>query len=411
MERLEKNRQYYKFCFYGFLKNLRFFDAFFILFLLEKGVSFTQIGILYAVREIAGNLLELPSGILADTFGRRNTLASSFILYIISFALFYIFDQFWIYIFAFIFFGFGEAFRSGTHKGMIMDYLEIQGWGHHALNYYGHTRSWSQMGSALSALLAGLIVYFGGDYQVIFLYSIVPYLINFFLILTYPARLNQQLKPGESKRNRLTFSFTELLSNLKKKKVRVTIYSSATHSAFLKAVKDYIQLVMLNLALIIPMFLDISQKQKNGIIIAVLYFLIFIGSSFASKLSSTIEAKRPGKVAFLTLILGFTAGTISGIAFHKGMWIISLLFFTAIYLIENIRKPILTVTVASQVPTEILSSVISSQSLLRTILTSILALVFGIISDVSGVGTSLIIVSGILLIVGIFLEISTKKTS
>ena len=56
---------------YGFLKNLRFFDAFFILFLLEKGISFTQIGLLYAIREVITNLFELPSGILADTFGRK----------------------------------------------------------------------------------------------------------------------------------------------------------------------------------------------------------------------------------------------------------------------------------------------------------------------------------------------------
>ncbi|MDX2432086.1 MAG: MFS transporter, partial [Bacteroides sp.] len=74
-ELILKDRQYFKFCMYGFLKNLRFFDAFFILFLVETGVSFTQIGLLYAVREVVTNLFELPSGILADTFGRKKALA------------------------------------------------------------------------------------------------------------------------------------------------------------------------------------------------------------------------------------------------------------------------------------------------------------------------------------------------
>ncbi|MDO7976343.1 hypothetical protein [Oceanotoga teriensis] len=40
----EKDKQYYKFCMYGFFKNLRFFEPFFMLFLKEKGLSFTEIG-------------------------------------------------------------------------------------------------------------------------------------------------------------------------------------------------------------------------------------------------------------------------------------------------------------------------------------------------------------------------------
>jgi len=156
LEPFLKNRQYYKFCSYGFLKNLRFFDAFFILFLVEKGVSFTQIGVLYAVREIVTHILELPSGIIADSLGRKSSLAASLLIYILTFALFFLFDDFWIFLIAMGLFGAGEAFRTGTHKGMIMDYLKLMGWEKHAGNYYGHTRSWSQKGSAISALLSAI---------------------------------------------------------------------------------------------------------------------------------------------------------------------------------------------------------------------------------------------------------------
>ena len=125
MDTIIKNSQYFKFCIYGFLKNLRFFDAFFILFLIEKGLPYTQIGILYAVREIFINIFEIPSGIIADTYGRKNALIGSFFVYIISFSVFYLSNDFWLLLIAFIIFGIGEAFRSGTHKGMIMDYLKL----------------------------------------------------------------------------------------------------------------------------------------------------------------------------------------------------------------------------------------------------------------------------------------------
>ena len=49
--------QYARFSAYGFLKNLQFFEPFLILHLLAIGVSYLEIGTLYAVREITINVL------------------------------------------------------------------------------------------------------------------------------------------------------------------------------------------------------------------------------------------------------------------------------------------------------------------------------------------------------------------
>jgi len=88
-KKYQRNLQYYKFCLYGFLKNQKFFDPFLILFFIDAGLSFLQIGTLYAVREISTNILEIPTGIAADSLGRRKTMICSFIFYIISFAVFF----------------------------------------------------------------------------------------------------------------------------------------------------------------------------------------------------------------------------------------------------------------------------------------------------------------------------------
>ena len=108
---------------------------------------------------------------------------------------------------AFILFGTDDAFRSGTHKGMIMDYLKLNHWEKQKINYYGHTRSWSQKGSAISALVAGLIVFYSGSYQNVFLCSIIPYLFNLLLILSYPKELNRSLERAGPK-SRLGIGFT-----------------------------------------------------------------------------------------------------------------------------------------------------------------------------------------------------------
>jgi len=105
---------YRKFQLYGFLKNLRFFDPFIILFFREMGLSFLQIGVLYSIREVSTNALEIPTGVIADSFGRRRAMLFSFSSYLVSFGLFYAFHSFWVYALAMVAFAFGDGFRPSA---------------------------------------------------------------------------------------------------------------------------------------------------------------------------------------------------------------------------------------------------------------------------------------------------------
>ena len=109
-----------------------------------------------------------------------------------------------------------------------------------------------------------------------------------------------------------------------------------------------------------------------------------------------------------TLLIGFFAGAISGVFYLFSWWTASLLFFVFIYLIENIRKPILTGYVADKVPEEILASIISVQTLLQTVFTALIALVFGILADWLQIGPALLIVSAGLLLLTLILNLLGK---
>jgi len=411
MEKALKNKQYFKFCAYGFLKNLRFFDAFLLLFFLESGITYTQIGILYAVREIIINISEIPSGFIADLYGRKNSLIAAFVFYIISFLIFYLFDSFYLFALAIAFYGIGDAFRSGTHKGIIMDYLALNNWSDQKANYYGHTRSWSQKGSALSALIAGLLVLYTGSYRTVFLFSVVPYFINFLNIYSYPNNLNFSLKKHtRSEKSSWSFIFKSFLNTLKNPKVLQIINSSALHSAYLKAIKDYIQPIMVQVALLIPILSFTNTKNKTGVVIGVLYFLIYLATSYASKQSFKISKSVNLNIPKKTLLLGLISGAVCGLLFHFEFWVISLLFFTLIYILENIRKPLLTGEIADHVAPEILTSVISAQSFFSTISTSIIAISIEIFADSFDIGISFIIISTMLLILTTLLNALKLKS-
>ena len=77
-----------RFSLYGFLKNQQYYDPFLILAFREKGLSFLSIGLLIAFREVMINVFEVPSGAVADTWGRRRSMIFSFCAYIVSFVLF-----------------------------------------------------------------------------------------------------------------------------------------------------------------------------------------------------------------------------------------------------------------------------------------------------------------------------------
>ena len=62
-----------------------------------------------------------------------------------------------------ILFAFGEAFRTGTHKALILEYLKLNDMQHLKVEYYGRTRSASQLGSALNALIAAALVFYSGQ--------------------------------------------------------------------------------------------------------------------------------------------------------------------------------------------------------------------------------------------------------
>lgn len=388
-----KDKQYYKFCFYGFLKNLRFFEPFLILFFLDKNITFLQIGILYAIREVFINILEIPSGIIADVFGRKKSLIVSFLFYIISFLIFFTSDSYYGFIIAIIFYAIGDAFRTGTHKAMIFDYLKIKGWKDQRVHYYGHTRSWSQMGSAISSLLAALIVFYTGNFKSIFIFSTIPYLLDLLLITTYPKVLDGKniYSKTDSIKERLYKVLRDFKFSFKNKQILKAIANLSVHSGFHRAIKDYLQAVIQTFALSIPVLLALSDNQRSAILIGILYFIIYFSTSYASRKAGKLKDKLKSIELVLnsTMYIGFSLAFLSGIFFHYGFYFASIMFYIGIYLIENLRNPIGVAYVSELYQDNILATALSANSQAKSLLAAIIAPIIGFLADKFGIGIGL----------------------
>ncbi len=284
-----------RFSLYGFLKNQRYFGPFIILFFLQNGLSFTQIGFLVAFRELFINLMEMPSGAVADLFGRRRSMILSFTAYIISFAIFGLSGVYWHFFIAMFFFAVGEAFRTGTHKAMIFTWLRIEGRLDEKTRVYGYTRSWSKIGSALSTVLAVVMVFLASSYAYIFLFAIIPYVAGIINFLYYPKELEGQPEEEIGIRDIFIHLWECMRSSLVIKRLRRLMVESMSFGGVYKAVENYLQPVVQNMALLIPLFIGLADIRRSAIMIGVVYAVLYLGSAYASRNSYRLAGIAGGE--------------------------------------------------------------------------------------------------------------------
>ena len=402
-QKFKKDFQYFKFCFYGFFKNLRFFDAFLMLFFLEKGIDFLEIGILYSIREITILIIEVPSGIISDALGRRKTLIVSFFVYILSFITFYFSQNYTAIVIAMMLFAFADAFRTGVHKAMIFQYLKINNWSSQKVDYYGHTRSWSQTGSAISSLLAAIFVFYSESYDIIFIASIIPYLADMALIYSYPSYLDGEVVKGVSgkklkqKFNQVFVAFSQTLRHINFFKVLTNL---SLFTGFYKAVKDYIQPLIVYVALSMPFLAYLNNEKKTAITIGVIYFIIYLLTALFSRFSGKFTAlfRYYSRPMNLTLIIGLSVGIITGLSFSIGYYILPILGFIVIMLIENLRKPIGVGLMANISNDKAMATTLSVTSQAKSVFAAIIAPIIGWVADVYNPGIGIAVVSIILLL-------------
>lgn len=387
---------------YGFFKNLRFFDAFIFLFFMEKGLLFVQIGVLYSIREIIVAIMEIPSGVIADSLGRRRVLVFSFFFYILSFITFYYSSHFYAFVFAMTLYALGDSLRSGVHKAMIYQYLNQNNWNDQKVNYYGHTRSWSQLGSAVSALFAGVIVFYSGNYRSIFLASIIPYLIDMFLIMSYPKSLDVELKSfsKQSISNQFKKVIRAFVISFKSIRFLKVLTSGSLYTGYFKAVKDYIQPLLSSFALALPFLAYMNAEKKTAITVGIIYFFIFLLTSRSSRFSGKLAAKfkELGRPLNLTILIGFIIGIITGFTFSSSYFITAIIGFVLILVIENLRKPIAFGMVAELSKEKAMATTLSATSQAKSLFAAIISPLIGWIADLYNPGIALAVISFLLIL-------------
>jgi len=398
MENSIIKKQIIKFQLYGFLKNLKFFEPFLWVYFLSTGINYVQIGLLIAVKEIVIYVFEVPSGVFADRYGKKTELVICFIFYILSFIIFFFGRDFYVFMAAMLLFGLGEAFRSGTHKAMIMSYLDKNNVKESKSKIYGRTRSFSLIGSTVSSLIAIVFIFIFPSLSWLFLIAIIPYILDLLLILSYPNYLNERVDDTFSFKGFMIQNYKSIKYVFKDRKVLKLLIGSSSYNAGFKSIKDYIQPIILSVSLGVLIFSDLSLEENTTIYIGVIYSLLYIISAFAS-----LNAYRFSNKYSIDKVMGIM-WLLSGLSlivlsiFISNIIVISIVFIL-IYVFLNIRKPLMIEKIGDATKDNKRASVLSIESQFTSLIIAFFAPMLGLIADLYSISLMLSIFGGLMIFI------------
>lgn len=357
-----------------------------VLFFQEHGLTLTEVMILQSIYSFSVALFEIPSGFIADVFGRKRTIVLSTIFTFIGFLVFSFFGGFYAFAIAQVLVGIGGSLMSGSDSAIIYDTLLETNSKTTYTKIEGRTYAIGNFSEAFAGILGGFLAV-GSIYMPIYVQTSI-------LFFSIPIAFTL-IEPSMHKENKLDRSFKAVLEVVKfamvdnQKLKWLIIYSSAMGVATL-SMAWFAQ----------PFFKSINIPLAYfGILWAVLNFSAGLTSFNAHQFDK--KDKNYKMLFYLSLAM-----TTSFILLGFNASVFGLIFILFIYLLRGLVTPILRNAINENTTSNKRATVLSIRSLIIRISFAISAPILGYIADNYSLAISFY---GLAIVVGFFSILSAIK--
>tara|TARA_B100000767_G_scaffold247433_1_gene247714 strand:- start:873 stop:2039 length:1167 start_codon:yes stop_codon:yes gene_type:complete len=359
-----------------------------VLFFQEHGLSLTEVMILQAIYSLSVALFEIPSGYIADLFGRKQTIALSTVFSFAGYLVFSFYSGFYAFAIAQILVGIGGSLMSGSDSAIIYDTLLETSSKTSYTKIEGRNYAIGNFSEAFAGILGGFLAV-GSIYLPIYLQTSI-------LFFSIPIALTL-VEPTMHEENKLDRSFKAIFEVVKfsmvdNKKLRwLIIYSSAMGVATL-SMAWFAQ----------PFFKEIR--------VPLAYFgVLWAGLNFSAGLTSfnayQFDKKENNYKMLIYLSLAMVMSFIL-LGFNSSMY--GLIFILIIYLLRGIVTPILRNAINENTTSNKRATVLSIRSFIIRISFATCAPILGYIAENYALANSFYVLA---LVVGVFSLLASFRLS
>lgn len=346
-----------------------------MLYYKDSGLTNEQSFQLKAFYSITIVLFEIPSGYLADLWGRKKTLILGAVLGTIGFAI-YSFNTGYIYfLMAEITLGIGQSFISGSDSAMLYDTLKFSGKSKEYTRFEGLNTAIGNIAEASSALLGGFLAQIS---------IILPFQIQTGVaFLAIPAAITL-IEPKV------------VLAHTKKQTssiIKILVSTLKTNRPLLFQVlfSSFVGCATLTMAWLYQLYLkeDLGVSFATiGIIAAVLNIVIGIISVYAYKIESRLGIKK--SILLLTVLIPLTF-ILTGIVNSYYSIAVVLIFYT----LRGYATPVLKDYINRYTNSNIRATVLSIRSFTIRLIFALVGPFAGKLADIRNFSFSYIVVGSI----------------
>jgi MFS family permease len=360
-----------------------------LLFYNHNNLTTRHLFIIQAVYSLTIVLFEIPSGYIADVWGRKQTLVMGALFCFIGYMVYSFSGGFWEFLVAEILLGFGNSCISGTDTAMLYDSLVEKKQEDNYLKIEGKMTSVGNFAEAIAGVLGGFLAAIN---------TRLPFIIQAFIaLIAIPAAISLYEPKLHAFSQKTTFNdvlnaFRNVLFKNKKLRKNLIISSVIGASTLSMAwfVQPYFKLVNVPVAL-------------YGILWTVLNASVGISALLAYKVESKLgENRTTNFIVFSSTLLYLS------LSYVQSVWAIALILL--FYMVRGIATPVLKDYINKQIPSETRASVLSLRNLIIRGIFSTLAPFVGYLSDKFSLQTALFMAGTCFFIFSLpFLMLSTKS--
>ena len=336
-----------------------------VLFFQEHDLSLAEVMLLQAIYSISVAIFEIPSGYIADIFGRKKTIIFSTIFCFIGYLLFSFYSGFYYFAFAEILVGIGGSLISGSDSAIIYDTLLETKSEKKYTKIEGRIYAIGNFSEASAGILGGFLA-------VSSIYLPI-YIQTFILFFSIPVAMTL-VEPKIQQNNKMKTSYISLINVVKEtfykyhKLKWLIIFSSSMGIATL-SIAWFAQPFFNELGIPVIYF---------GVLWAILNFTVGISSFNSHYFERSIEYKKI--IITFAIIMPFCYILIGYLNSF-----LSLIFILLIYILRGIITPILRNYINIITSSNKRATVLSIRSFLIRVSFATTAPLLGYLSDLTSI--------------------------